>query len=128
MEDVVDIIQKDIEGQKFETPSLIDFSGNRVRARMIILKYYIKANFCLYFFQSSLYESGYGTLKRKPGPGKENSPSKKVKKALIQTWAHTEAPNHPVDPLQTGEPSLSMMPETPVSVKRCFVGWNFDVH
>lgn len=67
--------------------------------------------------QSGIYDSGYGTLKRKAPPssnnagGKENSPSKKARKALLHSWS---TPGEIQVPGFRSEP-LALMPETPVS-------------
>lgn len=66
-----------------------------------------------FFFQSVINDSGYGTVKRKAPPpsGKENSPSKKARKALPYSWS---TPGEIQVPGFCAEP-LTLMPETPVS-------------
>ncbi|KAK7069083.1 hypothetical protein SK128_017914 [Halocaridina rubra] len=92
LEDITEIIRKDTESErsKYETPSL---TGQKTRN------------------QSVIYDSGYDTLKRKAPPvsGKENSPSKKAKKALVNSWS---TPGDIQVPGFCAEP-LSLMPETP---------------
>ncbi|XP_068210432.1 myb-related protein A-like [Palaemon carinicauda] len=92
LEDITEIIRKDTERDqsKFETPSV-----NSQNARN----------------QSTIYDSGYGTVKRKAPPpsGKENSPSKKARKALVNTWS---TPGDIQVPGFCTEP-LTLMPETP---------------
>ncbi|KAK8383811.1 hypothetical protein O3P69_015927 [Scylla paramamosain] len=79
LEDITEIIRKDTEKErsKFETPA----SAGTVPRNQVGQK------------QSSICDSGYGTLKRKAPPssnnagGKENSPSKKARKALLHSWS-----------------------------------------
>ncbi|XP_066948224.1 transcriptional activator Myb-like isoform X7 [Macrobrachium rosenbergii] len=92
LEDITEIIRKDTERDqsKFETPSV---NSQSIRN------------------QSTIYDSGYGTVKRKAPPpsGKENSPSKKARKALVNTWS---TPGDIQVPGFCAEP-LTLMPETP---------------
>ncbi|XP_045106627.1 myb-related protein A-like isoform X4 [Portunus trituberculatus] len=96
LEDITEIIRKDTEKErtKFETPA----SAGTVPRNQ----------------QSGIYDSGYGTLKRKAPPtnnagGKENSPSKKARKALLHSWS---TPGEIQVPGFRSEP-LALMPETP---------------
>ncbi|XP_042223745.1 myb-related protein B-like isoform X2 [Homarus americanus] len=92
LEDITEIIRKDTEKErtKFETPSMSNQSCRN---------------------QSSVCDSGYGTLKRKATSaiGKENSPSKKARKALLHSWS---TPGEIQVPGFRSEP-LTLMPETP---------------
>ncbi|XP_069959899.1 transcriptional activator Myb isoform X2 [Cherax quadricarinatus] len=91
LEDITEIIRKDTEERiKFETPSM-----NNQNSRN----------------QSSMCDSGYGTLKRKATSaiGKENSPSKKARKVLLHSWS---TPGEIQVPGFRAE-SLTLMPETP---------------
>nr|XP_045618400.1 transcriptional activator Myb-like isoform X1 [Procambarus clarkii] len=91
LEDITEIIRKDTETErtKFETPSMANHS----------------------FRNQSVCDSGYGTLKRKATSaiGKENSPSKKARKALLHSWS---TPGEIQVPGFRAE-SLTLMPETP---------------
>ncbi|KAB7499092.1 Myb-related protein A [Armadillidium nasatum] len=113
-EDIAEMIRKEteVDGSRYQTPSYLSISGN----------------------QSNLYESGYGTLKRKlpSSPGKENSPNKKAKKALIQSWGlhggGTQGNNgsHSVSSGKGIEShSMSLYPETP-SDSRCIKRISFQ--
>ncbi|KAG0729997.1 Transcriptional activator Myb [Chionoecetes opilio] len=100
LEDITEIIRKDTEKErtKFETPAS---AGTNPRNQ-----------------QSGIYDSGYGTLKRKAPPstagGKENSPSKKARKALLlHSWS---TPGEIQVPGFRSEP-LALMPETPLDVR-----------
>ncbi|XP_037795369.1 myb-related protein B-like isoform X3 [Penaeus monodon] len=92
LEDITEIIRKDTERDrsKFETPSVNSQSARN---------------------QSGINDSGYGTVKRKAPPpsGKENSPSKKARKALPYSWS---TPGEIQVPGFCAEP-LTLMPETP---------------
>ncbi|KAK4298225.1 hypothetical protein Pmani_029410 [Petrolisthes manimaculis] len=93
LEDITEIIRKDTEKErsKFETPST---------------SAPIPRN------QSGIHDSGYGTLKRKappPSSGKENSPNKKARKALLHSWS---TPGEIQVPGFRHEP-INLFPETP---------------
>ena len=65
--------------------------------------------------QSSLYDSAYGTLKRKANviaTGKENSPNKKARKSLVHSWPSQGAADGTA--VNSNQPMTSL-PETPVS-------------
>ena len=67
------------------------------------------------FLQSGLFDSGYGTLKRKYNvlaSGKENSPNKKARKALVHSWP---ASNDMNSMNYMNNQPLTLLPETPVS-------------
>ncbi|CAL4068454.1 unnamed protein product [Meganyctiphanes norvegica] len=96
LEDITEIIRKDTERDQstFETPSTSAHNGSKL---------------------SGVFDSGYGSssVKRKVSNagGKENSPSKKARKALqLSSWS---APGDVHVPGFSHQEQLSLMPETP---------------
>lgn len=93
LEDITEIIRKDTERDQsnFETPSTSAHNGSKL---------------------SGVFDSGYGSssVKRKStnAGGKENSPSKKARKALqLSSWAAPSVSGF------SHQEQLSLMPETP---------------